>query len=201
MLLMISFTNFIVSYLVECVFINGFLQQYLWPKLKKYRPPKYKYEQLELELASMSNWPPIASINKTETLEKKKEIKIPVESELQPINCDHKEFNSLSWNFNPQSSVVGDSPTTELNHLVPNDHHHHQNNNNNNYNQASSASIIIDNQKPPTKFVTFGSPGDGSRRRNRNPQDDNHDHNNEDEQGHTDDPSVSLKSGVDGSHS
>ncbi|CAL1273351.1 unnamed protein product [Larinioides sclopetarius] len=55
----LSLGNFIISFLWEVFFIQGFLFEYVVPALRRLKGPIHKFEKLELELASNVKWPPV----------------------------------------------------------------------------------------------------------------------------------------------
>ncbi|GIY93161.1 probable cation-transporting ATPase W08D2.5 [Caerostris extrusa] len=55
----LSLANFIISFLWEIYFIQGFLFEYVVPALRRWKGPIHKFEKLQLELASNSKWPPV----------------------------------------------------------------------------------------------------------------------------------------------
>ncbi|KFM62161.1 putative cation-transporting ATPase 13A3, partial [Stegodyphus mimosarum] len=58
-LYVLSLANFIVSYIWEIFFIQGFLFEYVVPALRRLRGPIHKYEKLQKELEANSKWPPV----------------------------------------------------------------------------------------------------------------------------------------------
>ncbi|GFQ95273.1 probable cation-transporting ATPase 13A3 [Trichonephila clavata] len=55
----LSLANFIISFLWEVYFIQGFLFEYVVPALRRLRGPIHKFEKLQLDLASNTKWPPV----------------------------------------------------------------------------------------------------------------------------------------------
>lgn len=56
----LSLGNFIVSYVWEVFFIQGFLFEYVVPCLRRFRGPIHKYEKLQLQLLQANDkWPPV----------------------------------------------------------------------------------------------------------------------------------------------
>ncbi|KAG8195088.1 hypothetical protein JTE90_029667 [Oedothorax gibbosus] len=61
-LYILSLANFIISYVWEVYFIQGFLFEYVVPALRRMKGPIHKFEKLQLKLAESSKWPPVGHI-------------------------------------------------------------------------------------------------------------------------------------------
>lgn len=55
----LSLANFIISYVWEVFFIQGFLFHYVVPALRRMRGPIHKYEKLQQKMNTNDKWPPV----------------------------------------------------------------------------------------------------------------------------------------------
>ncbi|XP_015912736.2 polyamine-transporting ATPase 13A3 [Parasteatoda tepidariorum] len=65
LLYVLSLANFIISYIWEIFFIQGFLFDYVVPAIRRFRGPIHKFEKLQLQMASNKKWPPVSHYETT----------------------------------------------------------------------------------------------------------------------------------------